>query len=272
MLCERFAVKFMFLVVFILMLFSLNLGFSLQVSPGSFTVQLVPLGYPQDLGIPLVVQSEPGDSITIKVLESCPDDICPEGYEPIPNSAWYIIEGGEHFIADAGGIVKTRMWTNLPADESLVNRHFSVFLEITTQRKGTATPVLMPVFFVETASDTILRRGNFSIAPSLVEFGRGKPFREIALYNGDVKKHSYIVKVFPPETNSSNFPNLSYSCVAGRDKSLTIYPKTFSLQPYQTATLTIHSLETDLRRKELLVFIERDDGKKRFVRVRTGKD
>lgn len=264
--------RFMFFAVFILMLFSLNLSFSLQVFPGSFTVQLVPLGYPQDLGIPLVIQSDPGDSITVRVLDHCPGDVCPDGYEPIPNSAWYIIEGGERFVADAGGIVKTRMWINLPADESLANRHFSVFLEITTQRKSIATPVLMPVFFVETVSDTILRKGNFSIAPSLVEFRWGKSFREVALYNGDVRKHSYVVKVLPPETNSSNFPNLSYSCVAGRDKSLSIYPKTFSLQPYQATTFTIRSLETGLHRSELLVFIERDDGKKRFVRVRTGKD
>lgn len=255
----------------ILILVFINLALSLEVSPGSFTVQLVPLGYPQDLGIPLVIQAEPNESVRVKILQGCPDNTCPQGYESLPDKLWYKIEAGEDFVANKKGIIETRMWTNLPPDKSLANRHFSVFLEISTHKKEVLSPVLMPVFFIETVPDTALAKIEFSVAPSIIEFDSKKSFGEVAIYNGDSKKHFYSIKVIPPEENSTSFPNLSYSYIPAREKALTVYPRSFSLQAYQSAKLTVRLLEISSQRKEVLVFVERDDGQKRFVRVKIAK-
>ncbi len=247
---------------------------ALQVAPGSFTTQNVPLGEAQDRGVSLVCSA---DGVKYVLAEVIPPEVetprC-SGYRALPDVDWFVLEAGVTLYIDSTGNARSKMSTNIPDLPELYNQHFVVRVFVTAEGGGMFQTAIIPYYFIETPpleNPTMPPAGELAVAPSVIDFTINDVTGSFNVYNNDTIAHNYRIEILPPENNSRQFPNASpgFSPIEKVSK-ISISSTKFKLNPRRKRELNVRWLDAaaNSSKTEAIVLITADDGKQNFVRLK----
>ena len=263
--------------VLVVFLLAASTGWALKVSPGSFSVQNIPLGQEKDLNITLVCSAEGADYIFVSVLPPGASTPHCTGYEPLPNPSWFIVDS-ETLATDSSGTARSKMKIFIPDSQKYYNQHFVVRLFISASGNNMFQPAIIPYYFIETPplDDTnIIPAGKIAVVPSVLELKKQKNTASFTIFNNDSIAHNYNLSIRKPERSSRRFPNLSPNFSIIDD---TTYIK-ISDDRVNIKGKSKEKIFVELRSsvkintpKEAILLIESDDGTSNFLRIRIPLD
>ncbi len=246
--------------------------FGVEVAPGCFTSQFVPVGHPQDLGFSFVVSGVEDSFVTVGILTPEQSLFEVEGYIPLPNTQWFHIGEGKTLYVDKSGVARANMWTDFPDDPRLRNSHFLVQVLVFGGSKGFLEPVIVTNYFIETEPDSNPKAppfGPVGVAPSIITAPQDNPVAEFTLFNNtdSVRTYSFIVRT--PQRESRKAVNLSpgFSPVPDTTKFV-FYPREIEILAHARQTVRVRWLEAGAidPKTEAVIMITDDRGNANFVR------
>jgi len=258
----------------IVIILTVGIIYALKVAPGSFTMQNVPLGQRQDMGVSFVCTAENTDYVFAHILLAFVDMPECDGYRPIPDVSWFIMESGETLYVDSSGIARSKMFTNIPDRPELYNQHFSVRVFVIADDNGIFQPAIVPYYFIETpplANPPVPPDGELGIAPSVIEMNLNNSTGSFIIFNNDSISHSYEIIVRTPVLNSRKLPDLSPGFSTVLDTSrFNISPAKVKLKPNSRKKISLRwlNIAEEKSLSEALIFITADNGIKNFIRVK----
>ncbi|HDG68035.1 MAG TPA: hypothetical protein ENG11_02680 [candidate division Zixibacteria bacterium] len=250
------------------------LAYGIEVAPGCFTSQYVPVGHPQSLGFSFIVSDTADKFVIVQILPPQQALFGVEGYMPIPDVRWFRIGEGETLRADPDGVFRAQMWTDIPADERFYNKHFLVQALVTGEDLGVWTPVIVVNYFVETEPRkevSVPPYGDMGVAPSVVEVPAENPVGEFSVFNNTDSAMVYKIVVRTPQRESRRAVNLSPGFAPVPDTSkFVLSPARIKIPPHQSRKvmvrwLSVGALHSD---SEAIIMVSDQNGNTDFVRFR----
>ncbi|RKZ30880.1 hypothetical protein DRQ33_07515 [bacterium] len=260
--------------VSLIFLFGMSVIFAIQVAPGCFTIQKIPLGYPQDMGFSLVCSDVTGEYVIAQIVP--PEIEVPgcESYRSLPDTSWFKIGEGETLYVDSTGYARSKMWVEIPQKPELYNQHFVVRIYVTSSANGIFQPAIMVNYFIETpalAEPPVPPAGKLGVAPSVLNIDPDNPVMNFTIYNNDSVAHKYDIAVRTPIKQSRRFANVSPAFSPIPDTSqISISPGQISIPPNDNRSVHIRWLSVSAlsESSEAILLITADDGTQNFVRVK----
>ncbi len=251
---------------------------ALRISPGSFTVQDIPMGRAQDLGVTLVCNAEDARFVLICIMSpDIPDMPHCVGYAPLPDTTWFHVDD-DTLETDSTGTARSRLIVDIPDRPELYNQHFVVRLFITAAGSGMFQPAIIPYYFIETPPDANPQKppiGKVAVAPSAIDMTYANPTGTFRIFNNDTLTHFFRLTVRNPQGSSRRFPNLSPNFAQiGDTLSLMVNPESISVSSKQSKNISVRWMKSaalDVP-SEAIILIMADDSTSNFVRVRMRKE
>jgi len=265
---------------------SLNAGsaLALTVSPGAFTAQNVEPGEDKDTGIDLTVTNDTDKEREFSIKVVAPKEAqnkSLKGYRTLPELGWFRLEKKD-LIVPPGGQGKSRIFINIPKNEKYYNQHWEVscLLEYVGQ-KGLFQEAVMTRYMIETRTKADVSEsphGELGIAPAAVKITKqdrkeGKEFG-FKIYNNTTEVRLYTIKSFVPKQKSGKLEINVTPGLAWAKKSSWVRPLPAKIKVEPGAVGEV-KLKVSVPEKtitpetgvEALIFIDSEQGERRFVRV-----
>lgn len=264
----------------------------LKVEPGALFIQNVFLGKLYDVykesGLRLTVHNESSRTRTYILSTHLPSDVGAkgwlQGYSELPDVTWFWFDRQEIKIGP-NGVGYANMFFEIPKQERYYNQHWVLALGI--RGKAEAGPSILlatyPKIQLETESKDGVRvrpEGPFGLEPSILVIKKLRSASQnqatLSLYNNHVESRRYRLtsKTFPslkgepppipPSPGYQRIPNLGW--IVPNSSRVRLGPRERVSVPL---TITIPNDQVHRgKRWESILFVESEDGRTRFARVR----
>ena len=255
-------------------LWSIDATAAVEIAPGCFTSQFVPVGHPQNMGFTFVVRDLQSEFAIVKILP--PEQIVfeVEGYSPLPDVNWFHIGEGETLQLDADGSARAKIWTDFPNDERLYNKHFLVQVLVTGKTMGFMEPTIVANYFIETeprVNPSVPPMGKIGVAPSIVEVSEENPVGEFEVYNNTQSEQTYTMTVRTPQRESRTSVNLSPGFAPIMDTTkFVFFPKNLTIPAHSHRKVSVRWLSAGALSKstEAIIMLKDEAGNSDFIRLR----
>ncbi len=245
--------------------------FGIKVSPGVFTVTNVPLGPDQLIEVELKVHntSEDTTDYTITVTQPARDAVL-EGYSPIPNVDFFVIEGEKEFKVPPKSVESRKMYCNVPDNAVYHNQRWEVNVTVSGGSAMFRTAVATRYFIETKAKYTdVSPAGEIAIVPSVIIVSHDALESTFHLINTTEKAVEFVLTPFVPDDNLEKIVIQAYgNSPFSKDlvSKLDVQPGKIELEPGATGEIVVKCTKELDSSCEALVKISSGEYK-RFVRV-----
>ena len=179
---------------------------AIKVSPAVFTARNVPIGERTPLGLELKVYNDSEDPMTygIEVVQPGENETLLEGYSPIFEREFFIVDGEAEFEVPPKSVESRMMFVDIPENEEYYNQMWSVSV-VVTSGKGMFKTAVATKYYIETPSRRLESSplGEIAIMPSAVELSKDTNEASFKLFNNGNETKIFTIAPFVPNADDT---------------------------------------------------------------------